>query len=147
VVKCEDCDQHGVDRERRPSGERRRTPEDDQVGKRADAQGRGEWADRLGTGPDGYVVEEFLPLSHAPVWHEDCLESRALMLRVFLLTDGRGDYQLMPGGLSRIAGADRQIVSGQRGGSSKDTWILSDVPVERRCPSNAAPPVGRSRTS
>ena len=99
-----------------------------------DAQGRGEWADRLGTGPDGYVVEEFLPLSHAPVWHEDCLESRALMLRVFLLTDGRGDYQLMPGGLSRIAGADRQIVSGQRGGSSKDTWILSDVPVESALP-------------
>ena len=62
------------------------------------------------------------------------LESRALMLRVFLLTDGRGDYRLMPGGLSRIAGADRQIVSGQRGGSSKDTWILSDVPVEPASP-------------
>ncbi len=92
------------------------------------------------TGPDGYVVEEFLPLSHAPVWHEDRLESRALMLRVFLLTDGRGDYRLMPGGLSRIAGADRQIVSGQRGGSSKDTWVLSDVPVE------PAPPVERRAT-
>src|SRR5205823_6239320 len=31
-----------------------------------DAQGRGELAARLGTGPDRYVVEEFLPLSHAP---------------------------------------------------------------------------------
>ena len=103
-----------------------------------DARTRGEWAERLGTGPDRYVVEEFLPLSHAPVWHGDRVESRALMLRVFLLTDGRGDYQLMPGGLSRIAGADRQIVSGQRGGGSKDTWILSSValdlapPAERR---------------
>src|SRR6185295_18417244 len=37
----------------------------------------------------------------------------------------------MDGGLSRIAGHERQIVSGQRGGSSKDTWVLSDRPVER----------------
>jgi uncharacterized circularly permuted ATP-grasp superfamily protein/uncharacterized alpha-E superfamily protein len=99
-----------------------------------DAQARREWVDRLGAGPDAYVVQEFLPLSHAPVWHHDHLESRALMLRVFLLTDGHGDYRLMPGGLSRIAGADRQVVSGQRGGSSKDTWILSDLPVEPALP-------------
>ena len=39
-----------------------------------------------------YVLEEYLPLSHAPVWHEGRLESRALMLRVFLVADGRGDY-------------------------------------------------------
>ena len=26
-------------------------------------------AERLGADPDAYVVEEFLPLSHAPVWH------------------------------------------------------------------------------
>ena len=93
-----------------------------------DRAGR-EWAERLGTTPDAYVVEEFLPLSHAPVWHDGRLESRALMLRVFLLADGRGDYRVMPGGLSRIAGEDRHVVSGQRGGSSKDTWVLSDVPV------------------
>ncbi|MEO8259832.1 MAG: circularly permuted type 2 ATP-grasp protein [Acidobacteriota bacterium] len=98
-------------------------------GSNLDANARREWAERLGTTPDAYVVEEFLPLSHAPVWHDGRLESRALMLRVFLLADGRGDYTLMPGGLSRIAGADRHVVSGQRGGGSKDTWVLSDVPV------------------
>jgi uncharacterized circularly permuted ATP-grasp superfamily protein/uncharacterized alpha-E superfamily protein len=99
-----------------------------------DANDRREWAVRLGTTPDAYVVEEFLPLSHAPVWHEGRLESRALMLRVFLLADGRGDYLVMPGGLSRIAGAVRHVVSGQRGGSSKDTWVLSDVPVAPSAP-------------
>jgi uncharacterized circularly permuted ATP-grasp superfamily protein/uncharacterized alpha-E superfamily protein len=99
-----------------------------------DANARREWAERLGTTPDAYVVEEFLPLSHAPVWHEGRLESRALMLRVFLLADGRGDYLVMPGGLSRIAGAVRHVVSGQRGGSSKDTWVLSDVPVAPSAP-------------
>ena len=35
--------------------------------------------------PDGesWVVEEPMPLSHAPVWHGGRLESRAVMLRVF----------------------------------------------------------------
>jgi uncharacterized circularly permuted ATP-grasp superfamily protein/uncharacterized alpha-E superfamily protein len=94
-----------------------------------DASARLEWANRLGTTADEYVVEEFLPLSHAPVWHDGRLESRALMLRVFLLADGHGDYRVMPGGLSRIAGADRHVVSGQRGGSSKDTWVLSELAV------------------
>ena len=42
-----------------------------------DANARREWAERLGTTPDAYVVEEFLPLSHAPVWHDGRLESRA----------------------------------------------------------------------
>jgi uncharacterized circularly permuted ATP-grasp superfamily protein/uncharacterized alpha-E superfamily protein len=98
-------------------------------GSHLDAEGRREWTERLGTTPDAYVVEEFMPLSHAPVWHGGRLESRALMLRVFLLADGRGDYHVMPGGLSRVAGADRHVVSGQRGGGSKDTWVLSDVPV------------------
>jgi uncharacterized alpha-E superfamily protein len=51
------------------------------------------------------------------------------MLRVFLIANGRGDYRLMPGGLSRIAGEERHVVSGQRGGSSKDTWVLSEAPV------------------
>jgi uncharacterized alpha-E superfamily protein len=116
-----------------------------------DANARREWAERLGTTPDAYVVEEFLPLSHAPAWHEGRLESRALMLRMFLLADGRGDYLVMPGGLSRIAGEDRHVVSGQRGGSSKDTWVLSEVPVapigpvERRTRQREAP--GEEQTS
>ncbi len=87
------------------------------------------WYERLARHLDGDVVEEFLPLSHAPVWHRGGLESRALMLRMVLLSDGAGGYSLMPGGLARIAGEDRDIVSGQRGGSSKDTWVLSGVPV------------------
>jgi uncharacterized circularly permuted ATP-grasp superfamily protein/uncharacterized alpha-E superfamily protein len=80
-------------------------------------------------GADGLADD--LPLSHAPVWHAGRLESRALMLRAFLVSDGRGDYRVLPGGLTRIAGDDRQIVSSQRGGSSKDTWVLSEAPVER----------------
>jgi uncharacterized circularly permuted ATP-grasp superfamily protein/uncharacterized alpha-E superfamily protein len=91
---------------------------------------RAEWRRRVLASPDRYVLQESLPLSHAPVWRGDRLESRALMLRVFLASDGRGDYRVMPGALARIAGGDRHLVSGQRGGSSKDTWALSEMPVD-----------------
>jgi uncharacterized circularly permuted ATP-grasp superfamily protein/uncharacterized alpha-E superfamily protein len=93
-------------------------------------QAREEWLARLRASPELYCLQEHLPLSHAPVFHEGRLESRAMMLRVFLVSDGRGDYHVMPGGLSRIAGEDRNVVSGQFGGSSKDTWVLSEAPVE-----------------
>jgi len=36
----------------------------------------------------------------------------------------------MPGGLVRVAGADGPVVSMQRGGHSKDAWVLSDGPVD-----------------
>jgi len=95
-----------------------------------EAKAREEWLARLAAAPELYCLQEHLPLSHAPVFHEGRLESRAMMLRVFLVSDGRGDYHVMPGGLLRIAGADRHVVSGQFGGSSKDTWVLSEAPVE-----------------
>ena len=59
--------------------------------------------------PDAYVVEEFLPLSHAPVWHDGRLESRALMLRVFL-------RRRRPRRLPRDAG---RTVANRRRGSSR----------------------------
>jgi uncharacterized circularly permuted ATP-grasp superfamily protein/uncharacterized alpha-E superfamily protein len=92
---------------------------------------RAEWRDRLRAWPERYVVEEYLPLAHSPVWQDDHLESRALLMRVFLAFDGNGDYRVLPGGLSRIGGTDGIVVSGQRGGGSKDTWVLSHAPVER----------------
>jgi uncharacterized circularly permuted ATP-grasp superfamily protein/uncharacterized alpha-E superfamily protein len=95
-----------------------------------DRNGRARWAARLRAAPERYVLQEYLPLSQVPAWHGGHLESRGLMLRVFLVADGKGDYSVMPGGLSRISGPDRHLVSGQRGGSSKDTWVLSDAPIE-----------------
>jgi len=95
-----------------------------------DAELRRDWAKRLEAAPEQYVLQEYLPLSHVPVWQQGRLESRATMLRVFVASDGEGDYVVMPGGLSRIAGSERQVVSTHRGGSSKDTWVLSESPVE-----------------
>jgi uncharacterized circularly permuted ATP-grasp superfamily protein/uncharacterized alpha-E superfamily protein len=99
-----------------------------------DTAGRSAWRRRFDEMPDAFVVEEFVPLSHAPTWHDGRLESRTLMLRVFVAADGYGGYELMPGGLSRIAGAMGPIVSSQRGGGSKDTWVLSNAPSSGTVP-------------
>ena len=101
------------------------------LGPRIDAVERRAWRDRLRADPDRFVLEDLVPLSHVPTSQNQRLESRALMWRVFLVSDGDGDYTVMPGGLARIAGTERLLVSGARGGGSKDTWVLSDGPVER----------------
>lgn len=44
---------------------------------------------------------------------------------------GNGNYSVMPGGLTRVSSeADARIVAMQRGGSSKDTWVLPDGPED-----------------
>ena len=85
---------------------------------------------RVAEAPEAFVRQSFVPLSHAPVWREDTIVSRAVTLRVFLVADGHGDYQLMPGGLCRVAGEDSDAASSRRGGGSKDTWVLSPRPLE-----------------
>lgn len=105
-------------------------PDELVFGGQLDSRRRDEWLDRLSRRPERYVIEEYLPLAQTPVWTQNGLEGRALMMRVFLAADGKGGYHVLPGGLSRIGGTDRDVVSGQRGGGSKDTWILSDAPVD-----------------
>ncbi len=53
-----------------------------------------------------------------------------MSLRVYLVAC-RGSYHVMPGGLTRVSPeAGGRFISMQRGGSSKDTWIVSETPVE-----------------
>jgi uncharacterized alpha-E superfamily protein len=42
-----------------------------------------------------------------------------------------GEFSVMPGGLTRVSSEqDTRIVSMQRGGSSKDTWVMADGPED-----------------
>ena len=52
------------------------------------------------------------------------------MLRVFAVSDGPQSWRVLPGGLTRIAGAELEIASMQRGGSSADTWVLTHGEVD-----------------
>jgi uncharacterized circularly permuted ATP-grasp superfamily protein/uncharacterized alpha-E superfamily protein len=86
-------------------------------------------ADRIRRhGPD-FIGQEVLPLSTTPSWSDGSLQPRPLVLRVFICADG-DDYQVMPGGLARIADdVHAHAVSMQQGNASKDTWVRSEVPV------------------
>ncbi|WP_085556629.1 circularly permuted type 2 ATP-grasp protein [Azospirillum agricola] len=73
-----------------------------------------------------YVAQEQMALSTAPVWQDGKLQPRPLVLRVFLCATPSGGYTVMPGGLTRVSSeSGRLVVSMQRGGGSKDTWILA----------------------
>jgi uncharacterized alpha-E superfamily protein len=54
---------------------------------------------------------------------------RRVVLRMYLAASG-DSWVVMPGGLARVSPTlDTPVVSMQRGGGSKDTWVLSDRPV------------------
>jgi uncharacterized circularly permuted ATP-grasp superfamily protein/uncharacterized alpha-E superfamily protein len=80
--------------------------------------------------PDLFVAQERVELSTVPSWEKDGIAARPVGLRVFLVATENG-YRVMPGGLTRVSpDAGGRFLSMQRGGSSKDTWIISDSPVE-----------------
>jgi len=83
-----------------------------------------EWAGRLLRRSDDYTVQAYLPLSQTPTWHGNRLAPRSAMLRVFAVADGNGSWQVLPGGLARLAGPNDKIASMQQGGSSADVWAL-----------------------
>ena len=80
--------------------------------------------------PDLFVAQERVELSTAPSWDGRSLVARPVGLRLFLVATG-GGYRVMPGGLTRVSpDGDGRFISRQRGGSSKDTWVTSALPVE-----------------
>ena len=93
---------------------------------------RTEMLQRIEARPHAYVAQEMVELSQAPGWsrsHERRLLARPVGLRAYAVTTPDG-YSVMPGGLARVAsGANARIISMQRGGSSKDAWVLAQGPV------------------
>jgi len=89
---------------------------------------------RIRARPQAYVAQELVQLAQAPVWQggnaRARIASRSTGMRVYAVATGHG-YMVMPGGLTRIAGtAGAGVVSMQRGGGSKDTWVLADAQGE-----------------
>lgn len=88
------------------------------------------WRERIDHDPAAYTVQRFVPYPQAPVWSGGSLSMRGASLRVYALADGRGGWQVLPGGMTRIATRDAGPVSMQLGGSSLDTWVLTDESVD-----------------
>jgi uncharacterized circularly permuted ATP-grasp superfamily protein/uncharacterized alpha-E superfamily protein len=95
-------------------------------------EARADMLRRIEARPHAYVAQEMVNLSQAPTWsraHERRLLARPVGLRAYAVSTPEG-YSVMPGGLARVAtGANARIISMQRGGSSKDAWVLTDGPV------------------
>lgn len=99
-----------------------------------DSAGLASLGERLRERPQAYVAQRLAQLSQAPVWRDGKagvgLQSRAIGMRVFAVAASDGRYWVMPGGLTRVASAaDAEVVSMQRGGASKDTWVLAERAV------------------
>jgi uncharacterized circularly permuted ATP-grasp superfamily protein/uncharacterized alpha-E superfamily protein len=90
---------------------------------------RGKFAQQLRARPHEYVAQEQIALSIAPVWENGQLNSRSVVLRAYVLNTGNG-WIAIPGGLIRVAETEGPVVSMQRGGHSKDAWVLWDAPVD-----------------
>jgi uncharacterized circularly permuted ATP-grasp superfamily protein/uncharacterized alpha-E superfamily protein len=80
----------------------------------------------LSTHAHEFIGQEEVRLSHAPVWLDNRVESRPLVLRVFVLFNG-DNYHVMPGGIARML---KEPTMGSMAvplsGPCKDVWVLSD---------------------
>ncbi|MDQ0525496.1 putative circularly permuted ATP-grasp superfamily protein/putative alpha-E superfamily protein [Azospirillum rugosum] len=102
--------------------------------------------ERINARPWCYVAQERLALSTAPVWQGGRLQPRPLVLRVFLCARRDGSYAVMPGGLTRVSTeSGKLVVSMQRGGGSKDTWILAGRRSDS-APAQPRPQAGQDAT-
>jgi uncharacterized alpha-E superfamily protein len=102
-------------------------------GRDLDGVAREDLIQRLIARPHAYVAQEGLAFSQAPVWRggspagggaQQGFAARALGIRVYAIATPSG-YRVMPGGLARIASDSADSVSMQRGGGSKDVWVLA----------------------
>ncbi|HEV6965450.1 circularly permuted type 2 ATP-grasp protein [Roseateles sp.] len=93
-----------------------------------------ELADRIDADPTAYTLQARVKPTKQPVWTRGALEPRVAVLRVFAMTDGRGGWKVLPGGLTRVAPRRDPLadawLSIQRGSLSADTWVMTDGEVD-----------------
>lgn len=99
-----------------------------------DRRGRAALIARMRARPHHYVAQELVQLAQAPVWNSAApaprIGARTVGLRVFACAASDG-YQVMPGGLARVApDPQARVIAMQRGGASKDTWVLTEGAVD-----------------
>ncbi len=75
-----------------------------------------------------YVAQEKAALAKTPVWHAEQQQflAQSSAMRVYAVAESKNRYHVMAGGLARVAAtATDDVVSMQRGGISKDVWVLA----------------------
>jgi uncharacterized circularly permuted ATP-grasp superfamily protein/uncharacterized alpha-E superfamily protein len=101
------------------------------LGRNLTRSGLDQWAGRILREGDEHTVQSYLPLSQMPTWQGERIAPRSAMLRVFAVADGPQSWRVLPGGLTRLVNASAGMASMQRGGSSADTWVMTEGEVDR----------------
>ena len=106
---------------------------------------------RIDADPAAYTLQARVLPGETPVWADSQLQPRAAVLRVFALSDGSGGWRVLPGAMTRVAGANAQgqhaplhshgkagaaaasqdpWLSMQHGSASVDTWVIASGAVD-----------------
>lgn len=88
------------------------------------------WRARIEQQPSLYTTQTYLPFSQVPTWRNNSIEPRTAMLRFYAIIGPDGTWNVMPGGMTRVAAVDPHVVSMRSGGSTLDTWVMSDDEVD-----------------
>ncbi|MDR1851243.1 MAG: circularly permuted type 2 ATP-grasp protein [Propionibacteriaceae bacterium] len=76
--------------------------------------------------PRGWIAQPVVQLSTVPTMIKGEMKPRHVDLRPFAVNKGGGDVFVLPGGLTRVALPEGElIVNSSQGGGSKDTWVLA----------------------
>jgi uncharacterized circularly permuted ATP-grasp superfamily protein/uncharacterized alpha-E superfamily protein len=90
-----------------------------------------ELAAKIKDRPERYVAQTQVMTCTTPALINRQIEPRRFVMRAYLTASG-DSYVAMEGGLTRITQANESlVVSMQKGGGSKDTWILSEGPISQ----------------
>jgi uncharacterized alpha-E superfamily protein len=75
-------------------------------------------------------MQSFVRFSRAPIWSQGAVQPRPALVRVYAVADVDGRWHVLPGGMTRVATRENASMSMQRGGTSLDTWVLTDGAVD-----------------
>ncbi|MEQ8834588.1 MAG: circularly permuted type 2 ATP-grasp protein [Miltoncostaeaceae bacterium] len=96
------------------------------IGPHSTPDERRDFARRVIENPRGYIAQETISLSRAPVLLDGRFRARHVDLRPFVLY-GDGEPMVVPGGLTRVALREGSlVVNSSQGGGSKDTWVVGE---------------------
>jgi uncharacterized circularly permuted ATP-grasp superfamily protein/uncharacterized alpha-E superfamily protein len=80
--------------------------------------------------PEAWTVQGRLRFSRAPTWGDEGLVSRPAMVRVYAIAGPGNHWHVLPGGMTRVARREDESVSMQRGGTSLDTWVMTEGRID-----------------
>src|SRR5476651_1886781 len=91
---------------------------------------------RIAAQPGNFVAQYPVTPSLSPKWDGEALAPAAVVLRCFLIAEGKG-YRVLPGGLAREPAGDTPLSSLNRlNGTLKDVWVLAEDAADVQLPSS-----------